>query len=223
MVFDPFGWASRLVPAHWLHRLIRVVVVAVFAVFFVRRVQQYDAFLLKPLWLVETLIYLVLAAAFIMRLDPLERSRGVREVLVPLVGGLLPFALLTSPPHSAVWTHSILLHGVFWWMTIATVFTVWGMWVMRRAFSITVEARELVTRGPYRWIRHPIYTGELLTAAAVTLWRFSILNLALFAAFVAIQLLRSHWEEQKLARVFSAYADTTGRVWWFWRFRRSEL
>lgn len=222
MTFDPFGWAARIVPERWLHRLIRIGAIAVFAVFFARRVQQFDDFLLKPLWLVETIIYLVLAAAFVMRLDPLERSRGVREVLVPLVGGLLPFALLTSAPHPAVWTNTVLLHGVFWWMTAATVLTVWGMWVMRRAFSITVEAREHVTRGPYRWVRHPIYAGELLTAAAVTLWRFSLTNLLLFAAFAAIQLFRSRWEEQKLARVFPAYGEWAGTVWWFWRFRSSN-
>lgn len=219
MVFDPFGWAARVIPERWLHRLIRAGAVALFALFFTRRMQQYDQFLLKPLWFVETLIYLVLAVAFVQRLDPIERSRGVRDVLIPLVGGLLPFALLLAPPHPAVWGDALLLHSVFWWMTIASVLTVWGMWVMRRAFSITVEAREPVERGPYRWLRHPIYAGEMLTAAAVTAWRFSWINLALLASFVAIQLLRSHWEEQKLARVFPAYRAWAPRVPWFWRFR----
>jgi len=218
-VFDPFGWAARIVPERWLHRLIRIGALAVFALFFARRLQQFGDFLVKPLWAVETLIYLVLAIAFVLRLDPIERSRGVREVLIPLVGGLLPFALLTSAPHPAVWSNNVLLHGVFWWMTAATALTIWGMWVMRRAFSITVEARELVARGPYRWLRHPIYAGELLTAAAVALWRFSWTNLALFVAFAAIQLLRARWEEQKLVRVFPGYVGSTGKSWWFWRIR----
>jgi protein-S-isoprenylcysteine O-methyltransferase Ste14 len=99
---------------------------------------------------------------------------------------------------------------------VATALTVWGMWSLRRSFSITVEARELVTSGPYRWLRHPVYAGELLTSAAVTAWRFSILNLALFGLFAAIQLLRSRWEEKKLGRIFSSYAGWAKTVWWFW-------
>jgi hypothetical protein len=75
-VFDPFGWAARWVPERWLHHLIRASAVVVFLFFFAWRLTQFDEFLLKPLWLVETLIYLVLAAAFLMRLDPIERSRG---------------------------------------------------------------------------------------------------------------------------------------------------
>jgi protein-S-isoprenylcysteine O-methyltransferase Ste14 len=221
-MFDPFGWAARVVPERWLHRSIRAGAVGVFAVFFTRRLMQYDDFLLKPLWVVETIIYLVLATAFISRLDPVDRSRGVREIVVPLAGGVLPFALLTSAPHPAVWTNSVLLHGVFWWMTAATALTVWGMWVMRKTFSITVEARAVVTAGPYRWLRHPIYLGELLTAGAVMAWRFSWLNLALFALFVTIQLFRSRWEERKLARVFPAYAGWAQRAWWFWRLKSSQ-
>jgi protein-S-isoprenylcysteine O-methyltransferase Ste14 len=220
-MFDPFGWAAHVVPEKWLHRLIRAGAIVVFCIFFVRRVSEYSDFLLKPLWVMETLIYLVLIAAFLLRINPLERARGMREVLVPLVGGLLPFALLTSPPHPGVRLNPMALYGVFWWMAAATALTVWAMWSLRRSFSITVEARELVTSGPYRWLRHPVYAGELLTGAAVMAWRFSILNLVLFGLFTAIQLLRSRWEEKKLGRVFSSYAGWAKTVWWFWPLKAS--
>ncbi len=215
-MFDRFSWVARYIPERWIHRLIRAGAVAVFLGFLVQRIAQYDDFLLKPLWAVETLIYLALAAAFLLRFDPVDRARGVRDIVVPMVGGLLPFALLTSPPHPVVWGNTVLLHGVFWWMTLATALTVWGMWVMRRSFSITVEARALVTAGPYRWLRHPIYVGELLTAFAVMMWRFSVLNLVLFALFVSVQLLRSRWEEEKLVQVFPAYREWARTVRWFW-------
>ncbi len=216
-MFDPFGWTARFIPEKILHRLVRAAVLAVLAVFLWWRVEYYDQFLLKPLWAVETLIYVTLMVAFLLRLDPRERSRGVREIVVPLAGGVAPFALLLSPPQAAIGNNLITLQAVFWWMTVASALTVWGMWSMRRTFSITVEARALVTSGPYRWLRHPIYAGELLTAAAVTLWRFSILNLFVFAAFVAIQLLRARSEEQKLARVFPEYTAWADGSWWFWR------
>jgi|ERR1700674_1775780 protein-S-isoprenylcysteine O-methyltransferase Ste14 len=220
-MFDPFGWAALLVPEKWLHRLIRAGAIVVFCFFLVRRIGEYSDFLLKPLWVMETLIYLVLIAAFLLRINPLDRARGVREVLLPLVGGLLPFALLASPPHPSVRSNVAALYGVFWWMTVATALTIWGMWSLRRSFSITVEARELVTRGPYRWLRHPVYAGELLTAAAVMAWRFSYLALVTFGLFAAIQLLRSRWEEKKLGRVFANYADWAKTVWWFWPLKSS--
>jgi len=190
----------------------------------VRRIREYDDFLLKPLWAVETLIYLVLIAAFLMRLDPLERSRGWREILVPLAGGILPFALLLSPPHPGIWRFPARLEAVFWAMSACTALTVWGMWTLRRAFSITVEARCLVTGGPYRWIRHPVYAGEILTAAVVTVWRFSWIGVAVFLLFAAIQLARSRWEEAKLARVFPDYRRWARGAWWVlpWRDPDSE-
>lgn len=217
VIFDPFGWAARFVPPRRIHQLIRAGAVLVFAIFFAKRIGEYGAFLLKPLWFVETLIYLVLLVAFLVRVEPVDRSRGVAQVLLPLVGGVLPFALLGSPPHPAVWRDPLLLHTVFWTMTAATALTIAGMWTLRRAFSITVEARELVTGGPYRFVRHPIYAGEMITALAVAAWRFSWTNVAIAVAFVAIQLVRARMEEAKLARVFPAYAESVGRSPWLWR------
>lgn len=212
--FDPFGWAARRVPERWLHRAIRAAWVAVLAGFLALRVRQYGAFLLKPLWAAETALFLVLLAAVAVRREPVERARGAREILAPLAGALLPFALLVSPPHPWVLARPCALLAVFWWMTAATALTAWGLWALRRSFSIAVEARELVTRGPYRWVRHPVYLGEMLTAAAVTLWRFSPTNLALLAVFVAVQCLRARWEEEKLARALPEYAGYRSRSRW---------
>lgn len=215
--FDPFGWAARVVPPRLIHQAIRAGAVIVFAFFLVKRIGEYGIFLLKPLWFVETLIYLVLLVAFLLRVEPVDRSRGVAEVLLPLAGGVLPFALLATPPHPAVWRDPTWLYGVFWTMTLATALTIWGMWTLRRAFSITVEARELVTTGPYRFIRHPIYAGEVITALAVATWRFSWANVVIALAFVTIQLVRARLEERKLARVFPGYTEFARRSPWLWR------
>lgn len=217
MIFDPFGWAGRVIAPRHLHRAINLGAIAVFAYFLWKRIGEYPIFWSKPLWFVETLIYAVLIAAFLLRVEPVDRSRGLREILIPLVGGMLPFALLSSPPNPAVWKNPLALGTVFWTMTAATALTIWGMWTLRRAFSITVEARELVSGGPYRFVRHPIYAGEMITACAVAAWRFSWLNFALVITFIAIQVTRSRWEERKLIQNFPDYVKTTGRAPWFWR------
>lgn len=212
--FDPFGWLEQVVPVQWLHRIIRAGMLVVVLSFLVLRIRQYDTFLLKPLWAAETLLYVILAIAFAVCSDPVDRSRGVAEIIFPLIGSVLPFALLTKEPGAWITGKPFLLIAVFCWMTIAAGFTAWSIWSLRRSFSITVEARALVTHGPYRWVRHPVYLGEILAAAAVVAWRWSLLNMAIFILFVTIQLLRARWEESKLRRTFPEYTAFSARSRW---------
>jgi protein-S-isoprenylcysteine O-methyltransferase Ste14 len=214
--FDPFGWLARFVSEGLLHRFIQAGMIIILAVFLIMRVGEYTLFALKPLWLTETLLFAVLIAAFLFRTIPVDRSRGVRDILLPLFASLLPFALLLSPPLPTVIASRTLLFGIFWWMTVATALTVWGMWTLRHAFSITVEARTLVTGGPYRFVRHPVYLGEMLAAAGVAMLRFSPVNCFLLALFIFLQLLRTRWEEDKLARNFPEYQYFAARSPWFW-------
>ncbi len=216
-VFDPFAYLERLAPASLLHRLIQAGAAGLFGGFLLLRVRQYGEFDLKPLWAAETAIYAALLFAYLVRGLPRDRARGVREILVPLAGAALPFALLLTPPSPAV-VRLPQLQGIFWWMTVSVSLTAWGIIALRRSFSITVEARELVTTGPYRLVRHPVYLGEMLAAAAVACRRFSAVNLLLFAVFCALQLWRARMEEEKLARAFPAeYPRWARRAWWFWR------
>jgi protein-S-isoprenylcysteine O-methyltransferase Ste14 len=215
--FDPFGLLERLVPAQRLHRTIRACAIVVLIVFLVMRVKQYDDFSFKPLWLIESLLFVILVVAFLVRRDPVDRSRGAAEIVIPLIGSVLPFGLLKTPPNVFISGNDTLMIVVFCWMTITTAFTAWGMWILRGSFSITVEARSLVVDGPYRWVRHPVYLGEILSAAAVVVWRWSLVNVVLFVIFVAVQLLRSRLEESKLARIFPSYKALKSRSWWFWR------
>src|SRR4030067_708703 len=213
----PFGLLEQVVPAKRLHWIIRAAALAVVLGFLVVRVRQYDDFLFKPLWAVETLLYVVLAIAFAVRSDPVDRSRGFAEIIVPLIGGVLPFALLITQPGAWIMGNQFLLTAVFCWMTLATGFTALSIWTLRRSFSITVEARTLVTHGPYCWVRHPVYLGEILAAVAVVAWRWSLLNVAIFILFVIIQLLRARREESKLLRTFPEYRSFSTRSRWLWR------
>jgi len=215
--FDPIGWLEPVVPIAWLHRIIRACAFTIVLWFFAVRIGQYRNFIWKPLWAAETLLFGVVAIAFIVRSNPVDRSHGVKEIIVPLIASVLPFGLLRTYPSRWIIGNTDLLAAVFMWMTLSTALTVWGMWAVRRSFSITVEARDVVTWGPYRWLRHPIYLGEMLSAAAVVVWRWSWSNAAIFMLFVMIQLLRACWEESKLERVFPAYRDALAGSRWFWR------
>jgi len=214
--FDPFGWLEKYFSARTLHLMIRGGIMLILLAFLAHRIMSYTLYWFKPLWIAETLIFVVFLISYAVRRDPVSRSRGVREILIPLAGGVLPFTLLFSPPHPLITGSTTHVTIVFIWMTVATCLTVWGLWTLRRSFSITVEARELVTGGPYRFVRHPVYLGEMLTTAAVAVLRFSPVNVFLLLLFVAIQLYRSRMEENKLARVFPAYDVFASRSCWFW-------
>jgi len=203
--FDPFGWLEKWISGHLLHILIRLGIIVVAIVLLIYRIAQYNNFLVKPLWVVETLIFFAILMSYAIRTEPLARSMGIREIVIPLIGAVTPFALLLTPPSSCIVSNIYSLYAVFYWMTAATFLTLWGIWTLRRSFSITVEVRALVTNGPYRWLRDPIYIGEVLTAAGVLVWRFSPRNLAIFIIFVIIQILRARWEEDKLKKFSPDY------------------
>ncbi len=84
-----------------------------------------------------------------------------------------------------------------------------------RAFSVLPQARSLVTDGPYRFVRHPLYVAEQVATFGI-MWQFQqpwALMVALLS--LAAQFPRMHYEEQILAQTFPsyrAYAERTARL-----------
>ena len=104
------------------------------------------------------------------------------------------------------------------WLGLAI--RVWAIVVLGRSFRTTVEVdadQAVVSRGPYRWVRHPSYTGLLLIAAGFGLaysnWPGLVICLVLPAAAM---LRRIQVEESELTRVlgdsYGAYRDRTKRL-----------
>lgn len=45
--------------------------------------------------------------------------------------------------------------------TISQAFAIWAVLTLRSSFSVLPEAHSIVTTGPYRYVRHPIYTAYM--------------------------------------------------------------
>ena len=95
-------------------------------------------------------------------------------------------------------------------------FSIWARFVIAENWSSYVEVKrdhELIVEGPYRWVRHPIYTGLLLafigSALAVGEWRGVLAVVIVAAAFWR----KLRLEEALMRRQFGeAYARYAARV-----------
>lgn len=97
-------------------------------------------------------------------------------------------------------------------MLAGTLLAFWSAWYLGKSFSLLPQARRLVTTGPYRYVRHPIYLGGLLITVGEIWLRFSPLVVLLNVLFVAAQIVRLHYEEQILDRVFPDYREYRART-----------
>lgn len=75
------------------------------------------------------------------------------------------------------------------------------------------ERHELITGGPYRWIRHPIYTGFLLMflghALLIGEWRGLLAVAIVFASFWRKLQLEESWLVEHFGESYRAYQSCT--------------
>jgi protein-S-isoprenylcysteine O-methyltransferase Ste14 len=116
-----------------------------------------------------------------------HRDDGSRWLLIASVWGTvalgigLAFAFSNAAVtrgRTAVFAAGLLL------MIAGLAFRYYSIRVLGASFTVDVGTRpsqEVVESGPYRWVRHPSYTGALLTVLGVLV---CCLNVASFAAIV---------------------------------------
>lgn len=96
----------------------------------------------------------------------------------------------------------------------------WAILTLGRLFTMTLAVRAdhgVVTTGPYRWVRHPAYTGMLLAFAGCGLWMGSWLTLAvLVIPITGVVLHRIRVEEaaltEALGEEYRSYRERTKRL-----------
>ncbi len=98
---------------------------------------------------------------------------------------------------------------------VSVIVLVYALLSLGRSIGFVPAQRVIVTRGAYRFVRHPIYTGTFLAALAFILRAYSLLNLTLAVALVALLMLRSVVEEHFLGDD-AGYAAYMRQVRWRW-------
>lgn len=76
----------------------------------------------------------------------------------------------------------------------------WAKLTLRRSFGVAPANRGVKINGPYRFVRHPMYAGYLVTHVSVLLLMFSPINLVIYAIGWWAQILRLLAEERLLSQ-----------------------
>jgi protein-S-isoprenylcysteine O-methyltransferase Ste14 len=152
---------------------------------------------------------LLLVYLIVVRTGPVRRSSGILPRLCGFAGTFLGVGILQLKPVDLSLP----------WQTIAAALVFMGslgsaivLARLGKSFSIMPEARALVTGGPYAYARHPLYAMEFVTLAGTAI-QFAQPWAALLAlGVIALQILRTIFEERVLAATYPEYAVYRARV-----------
>jgi protein-S-isoprenylcysteine O-methyltransferase Ste14 len=144
-----------------------------------------------------------------------SRDRATRVLIAVAIAAAIVVAVVTAPQFPLAYRAAGV---VVMWLGLAI--RVWAVAALGAAFRTTVEVdreQAVVSTGPYRWVRHPSYSGLLLIVAGAGLAAGNWLALAICIALPPAALLwRIHVEEAELTQVlgdrYRAYQEHTKRL-----------
>ena len=167
--------------------------------------------------------WLALEAALIIRdrvrgKGSFARDQGTLWLNIVVITVALGVAgMLTASLRNSAWQFGPtgLAGPIVMWAGLAV--RIWAIVVLGRSFRTTVEVdtgQRVVDRGPYRWVRHPSYTGILLLMAGLSLGYGNWPALAVLLVLpTGVLIHRIFVEEAALTEVIGrAYTDYTTRT-----------
>lgn len=151
----------------------------------------------------------LIAFVILVRLRPVAKSSGLIPRLFALAGTCMPsfITLLPRNPDSlAVNIAACVL------IAIGFGLAVYAFSYLNRSASIMPEARRLVTGGPYRLLRHPVYLFEEIGVIGLALPFASVWAVLWLLLHICCQFQRMKNEERVLRGAFPEYEDYARRT-----------
>jgi protein-S-isoprenylcysteine O-methyltransferase Ste14 len=174
------------------------------------------------LWATFLAIWLVWA----LRTKPVQRREGVSSRLSYMVLTFAAAYTMFSGEAPREWLRIRVFPSDLWIEILAIAITAAGIGIAiwARAYlggnwssSVTVKVgHQLVRGGPYRWVRHPIYSGMILALLGTALARGQVRGLVAVALLYAGFRIKSLIEERAMAYTFGPeyeeYSRSTGAI-----------
>ena len=159
----------------------------------------------------SSVTWAMLLVLVLIRRPSLQKTRTPRSIAAALLAVAAPVAISTagtSPSDSRLYVATVV-------MLVGQVVTLVSFVALGRCFGVLADARGLVVRGPYRLVRHPVYSSEIVTMFGMALGaRALVIAFTAWAVTVAAQAARSTFEEQALGSAFPAHASYKTQVRW---------
>ena len=92
---------------------------------------------------------------------------------------------------------------------------IYSIVTMKLNFNISPDLKPgagLVIKGPYKFIRHPMYTSIFLVLISLLINEFTPLRLIFYIVLTVVLILKSDYEENLLKNKFGEYGEYIGRT-----------
>lgn len=174
------------------------------------------------LWMAFAVLWLVWA----LRTKPTQMRESVGSRLTYTVVTAVAFYIMFSGDVPREWMRIRLFPREPWIAALGVALTAAGLAlsIWARAYlgtnwsgTVTVKVgHQLVRTGPYRWVRHPIYSGLLLAMIGTALARRQVRGLVAVILLWVGFAIKSRIEERFMAATFGAeyneYRQATGAI-----------
>jgi protein-S-isoprenylcysteine O-methyltransferase Ste14 len=168
---------------------------------------QFFAHTHRPIGLIFTIQQAWVAVIFLVRRAPRTVSRRPLHWFAAYAGWFTTFLIRPTGYHPAL--------GVqvgFWVQLVGLISWGWALSKLARSYGVVPADRGLVTGGPYRIVRHPLYASYFVSGVGYLMQSVSVWNVVVDVVAVAWQIVRIRAEEAHLTS--PAYAAYRARVRW---------
>jgi len=152
----------------------------------------------------STITFLLLVSVVVIsRTRPSGKASGLEPRISALIGSFLMYGIVLFPRRDLSLPLEMISTAL---ILIGTAGSVVALSQLGRSFSVMAETRQLVTSGPYRFVRHPLYLTEEIATIGLFVQFASGWTVLLLAVQIGFQLRRIHNEETVLTASFPEYA-----------------